>query len=159
MSEYRGDMAAQRGKQHASHRAAADDGSAQLEHVGVPAQAEEIAVLRHTLAGWAQELGAPEERIDALTLATYEALANSVEHAYDGMGTVDLRARYLAEVDRMEVSVTDHGHWRPDNRNQRPSAGRGFPLMRQLADTVQVYAGSSGTTIHLCWGAIHDQQG
>lgn len=95
-----------------------------------------------------------------LTLATYEALANCVEHAYDGTvaGTLELRARYLADVDRMEVSVTDYGHWRLERSNRRRFAGRGLPMMRQLADAVQVDAGPNGTTVHLCWYAIHSQR-
>ncbi len=158
MSEHWGDTPAQRDKQHAIRRAMGYGDSAQLERVGVPAQPDELIVLRHTLADWANGLGVPDERIEALTLATYEALANGVEHAYDVTGTLDLRARYLADVDRMVVTVTDHGHWRLEHRNRGPFGGRGLPLMRQLADDVQINAGPSGTTVQLCWNAIHDQR-
>lgn len=161
MSEYRGDMPAQCGKQHASHRAASDDGPVQLERVEVPARPEELRALRHTLAYWAYGLGVPDEGIEVLTLAAYEALANCVEHAYDGTvtGTLELRARYLADVDRMEVTVIDHGHWRLERPNRRSFAGQGLPMMRELADTVQVDARPDGTTVHLCWNAIHSQRG
>ena len=50
-------------------------------HVRVPAVAGRLTGLRHALAEWAERAGlAPEDR-EALTLASYEAMANSVEHA------------------------------------------------------------------------------
>lgn len=129
-----------------------DDPVAHLECVGVLARADQLPTLRHALIDWAHRLDLPEEQVEALTLATYEALANSVEHAYpDDAGTLDLRARYLPHPHRVEITVTDHGHWQPPPANPGSLSGRGLPLMQQLADTAHIEPDHQGTTVHLHW--------
>ncbi|WP_307849528.1 ATP-binding protein [Qaidamihabitans albus] len=118
----------------------------------VPARVEQLSALRHALADWAHRRGVAGEQIDAMTLATYEALANVVEHAYpDAEGTLDLRARCLPHSRRVEVTVTDHGHWQPPPADPGPLSGRGLPLMQQLADTAHVEPDPQGTTVRLHW--------
>jgi serine/threonine-protein kinase RsbW len=131
---------------------AEEDGVANLEYVDVPARAEQLPALRHALVSWAHRLGLPEEQVEAMTLATYEAMANSVEHAYpDTEGTFDLRSRYLPHSSRVEISVTDHGHWQPPPADPGPLSGRGLPLMQRLADTAHIEPDPQGTTVHLRW--------
>lgn len=131
--------------------AGADTG-AHLEFVDVPATAEQLPSLRHALLGWARRLGLPEEQVEAMSLATYEAMANTVEHAYaDTDGTLDFRSRYLPLARRVEISVTDHGHWHPPPAEPGPLSGRGLPLMRQLADIAHIEPDPRRTTVHLQW--------
>lgn len=121
-------------------------------HIRVPAAAGRLTGLRHALAEWAERCGlAPEDR-EALTLASYEAMANSVEHAYAGQlqGVLDLRAeRDLAER-RVTVTVTDYGQWKqpPSDPGTR---GRGLPLIRGLTPDSAIYPTAQGTTVSLSW--------
>lgn len=123
-----------------------------LSYCAVPARADQLPAVRHSLAGWASNLGMGFEQIEGLVLATYEALANVVTHAYpDGAGTFDLRARHLPERRVVEVTVTDHGRWRPPPADPGPLAGRGLPLIHNLAERVRIEPGTEGTTVQMHW--------
>jgi serine/threonine-protein kinase RsbW len=50
-------------------------------HCRVPARAGRLAALRIALARWATRVGLASQTVEELVLATYEALANAVEHA------------------------------------------------------------------------------
>lgn len=127
-------------------------GVAELRYVAVPARAEQLATLRHALAAWADEIGMDAEHAHAVVLASYEALANVVTHAYSaGTGTVDLYAVYRPETARVQVTVRDQGRWRAAATELGPLHGRGVPLMRHLAETVELERGAEGTTVRLSW--------
>ncbi len=92
------------------------------------------------------------DQVGALTLATYEALANAAIHAYlDDTGTFDLLARYLPDRDRVEVTVTDYGRWRPPPDDPGPFSGRGIPLIQALAEHVDITRSTQGTTVRMHW--------
>jgi hypothetical protein len=81
-----------------------------------------------------------------VVLATYEALANSAEHAYrDGVGDIQLTAERTN--DQVIITITDHGRWLPpspaDNR------GQGLRLMHELADDFRITPNTDapGTTV------------
>ena len=121
-----------------------------LRRHGVLASAGSLPVLRDELDQWARTAGLGDSLAGALALATYEAMANAVEHAYDGMpGPFDVEASLL---DRgVEVTVTDHGSWRsPHDGDQERK--RGLPLIHRLADEAVVCAGENGTRVRMRWG-------
>jgi serine/threonine-protein kinase RsbW len=121
-------------------------------HVRVPAVAGRLTGLRHALAEWAERAGlAPEDR-EALTLASYEAMANSVEHAYAGQldGVLDLRAVRDPAEGRVVVTVTDFGQWRPPPTDPG-TRGRGLPLIRGLTPDSAITPSARGTTVSMCW--------
>ncbi len=73
---------------------------------GVTAKPEALRILRHELVGWALRAGVAADRAQDIALASYEALANVADHAYNGdRGTVDLDA--LRHPGRVEVVITD----------------------------------------------------
>ncbi|GGN22505.1 hypothetical protein GCM10011609_74810 [Lentzea pudingi] len=114
-----------------------------------PADAREVAPVRHRLRHWLQDSGFGEDEASDFVLAISEAINNSVEHAYPGpaRGTVEVRAR--AEQDgTVRVDVADHGQWRvpPAALTMR---GRGLLLMRESVDEVEIDRTASGTTVHL----------
>lgn len=74
---------------------------ADLRYSAVPARADQLPAVRHSLAGWAQNLGMGTDQIERLVLATYEALANVVTHAY----------RNLAESVRIEPRTRGTTVW------------------------------------------------
>jgi PAS domain S-box-containing protein len=112
----------------------------------VPARPEELARVRRRLRAWLDEVGADAAQSEELTVAVHEAAANVVEHAY-GLGDGPLMVGGRRSGDLVEIEVRDSGRWR--SRAPRPQRGRGFSLMRSLADSVDVEQGASGTTVVL----------
>lgn len=138
--------------QHDGHSPIADEQTARLEYSEVPARAERLPPLRHALNGWARSVGLNAEQVEALTLAAYEALANTVTHAYpERDGTFDLNAVYLARSNAVEVTVSDHGRWCPPPADPGPLGGRGLPLIHQLAENMRVEPTAQGTVVSMRW--------
>jgi serine/threonine-protein kinase RsbW len=121
-------------------------------HVRVPAVAGRLTGLRHVLAGWAERAGLSPDDREALTLASYEAMANTVEHAYAGQlqGMLDLRAVRDPEERRVVVTVTDYGRWKPPQVDAG-SRGRGLPLIRGLTPNAAITPSTRGTTVSMSW--------
>lgn len=116
-----------------------------------PADADRASELRRELGEWLDRMGVDPNRAYDVVLATYEAIANSVEHAYrdhSDRGTLDIRVLCEAEG-RIEVRVTDRGDWAVHNSD--PNRGRGVPLMRALADSAAVTSDQNGTNVHMIW--------
>ncbi len=114
-----------------------------------PADAREVAPVRHQLREWLQGSGFGEDEASDLVLAVSEAVNNSVEHAYPApaRGTVEVRAR-LGRDGTVDIDVTDHGQWRvpPPALTMR---GRGLLLMRESVDEVVIDRSARGTTVRL----------
>lgn len=111
---------------------------------------EELSRVRRQLTRWAREAGLDADTTDAVTLSGYEALANTVEHAYreEGCGLVEMRA---ARIDRIvTLTVTDHGRWRTPER-QPGTRGHGLTLIRKLGSHVEVAGTPTGTTVRMTW--------
>ncbi|MEV6642631.1 SpoIIE family protein phosphatase [Amycolatopsis sp. NPDC051371] len=115
-----------------------------------PAQPDSLASTRHWLRAWLGTASLGEDLAQDVLVATGEACANAVEHAYpEGPGDAHLSARFTGS--RLVVTVTDRGHWKrppPDNHVLR---GRGMPMMEALADAVAVRHDTTGTTVTLEW--------
>ena len=121
-------------------------------HFRVPAAAARLTGLRHALAEWAEQSGLSAEDREALTLASYEAMANSVEHAYEGQlqGVLDLRAVRDQKQGRVTVTVTDFGQWKPPPIDPG-SRGRGLPLIRGLTPDTEITPSDQGTMVSMSW--------
>jgi anti-sigma regulatory factor (Ser/Thr protein kinase) len=103
----------------------------------LPAQPENIPVIRHVLGAFAEALRLPPDMVEDMRLAVTEACTNVVRHAYrdDEAGSIDVVMQPSA--DRLEVIVSDRG------RGMGPSPdvdgpGLGLPLIAALADTLEV---------------------
>jgi anti-sigma regulatory factor (Ser/Thr protein kinase) len=111
-----------------------------------PAEVESIPVMRRLLARWLDEAGATRADVEDLMLASAEAAANAIEHAYGlESGEVELRA-WASQDGPVKVTIRDFGNWRPARGTHR---GRGLLLMEGLADAVEVIRSDEGTTIEL----------
>ncbi|HYQ62794.1 ATP-binding protein [Actinophytocola sp.] len=121
-------------------------------HFRVPAVPSRLAGLRHALAEWATRIGLPEEDTEALVLASYEAMANSVEHAYHDQtqGLLDLKARLDGAQSRVVVTVTDYGQWKPPQLSGG-LRGRGLSLIQGLTNTSTITPTAGGTTVTMFW--------
>ncbi|HLH15315.1 MAG TPA: ATP-binding protein, partial [Solirubrobacteraceae bacterium] len=109
------------------------------------AQPGVLAGLRSTLGRWLASEGVAENELFDITLATSEAAANAVEHAYRAE-----QATFLVscehEAHSVRVAVRDRGRWRDARSYGR---GRGLSIMRALMDTVEIERGEDGTTVVL----------
>ena len=110
----------------------------------VPAR---LAELRATLRGWLSDFGVPSELVFDILVATGEACANSIEHAYGPAGGV-LELTLGKSDDYLEAVIRDRGRWRDPRGSHR---GRGLAMMKRLATSVEVYRETQGTEIRLGW--------
>jgi anti-sigma regulatory factor (Ser/Thr protein kinase) len=110
------------------------------------AEPESLAQVRAGLRDWLTGHDVPETVVDAMLVASNEALANSIEHA--GLASaqqIAVRARIAAGV--LHVTLRDSGRWRePGEPGIR---GHGLALMRELTDGVEVDAREDGTRVEL----------
>jgi serine/threonine-protein kinase RsbW len=89
----------------------------------------------------------------AMLLASGEAVANAVEHAYAGAaepGELAVRAR--SDGAEVEVVIEDFGRW--SRVASDPERGRGLALMRELASAASVERASSGTIVRLNFALV-----
>ena len=112
----------------------------------LPADVESIPLIRRLLGNWLEEAGATQAQWEDLALATSEACANAIEHAYGpAPGVLEVRAS-KSPTGEVLVAVRDYGSWRAPRGEHR---GRGLLLMDGLTDSVEVVRGDDGTTVQL----------
>jgi serine/threonine-protein kinase RsbW len=109
-----------------------------------PAEAGSVAQARHRLSGFAAEAGADERQIEAVRLASSEALTNAVLHAYRGEGG---RIHITAAIveDALWVLIADDGCGLEPAPN-RPGLGLGLGLIAQLSDHLAIAPRATGGT-------------
>ncbi len=124
-----------------------DHTGAFLHHHG-PASPELAARLRRQLIEWARNEGIPADTTYDVGLACYEAMANTVTHAYPSgtVGSLELHARL--DTGSLVVTVADHGRWEDEH-----APGRGLALIHSLSPDAEVRRGDYGTTVRMCWPA------
>src|SRR5579875_1388496 len=129
-----------------------------LHNVGVPerlrldlpAEPGVLSGARRVLRRWLRARGASEPVISELALATNEACANAVEHAYPpGPASFELIAEAPpADPDsppaEVVITVRDHGRWRPPRGEGR---GRGLTIIEAAVDRLAVKPSSNGTEV------------
>lgn len=127
-------------------------GVADLRYDDVPATAGQLPRIRHALTAWAQQVGVSADEVHAVALATYEAMANVVTHAYPHhQGTFDMHAVYHRDQRYVNITVSDRGRWRPPPPDQVRPYGMGLQLIRGLAVEAAVDPGAQGATVHMAW--------
>ena len=88
-----------------------------------PADKDVLADVRMLLRRWLRAQGAADDEAYDIVVATQEACANAVEHAY-GPEVRPFELDAVCEDGRITVTVRDHGNWRPPRGTNR---GRGLP--------------------------------
>jgi len=114
-----------------------------------PADASQLAPARNALRGWLKRaLTDPAQSMDVL-IAVGEAVANAIEHGHrhNPGGVITMAATAL--VDRVQLTITDTGSWKPPQQAVDSTRGRGIALMRGLMQDVTINPGTAGTTVHL----------
>lgn len=115
-----------------------------------PSMATQLSGVRHRVAEWTAAMGMTADVVDDVVLATHEALANVVDHAYpNGDGEAWLRAERCAPNELL-VTVRDRGQWRtpPTDPGRR---GHGLKIITALAERVEVHRDETGTTVEMRW--------
>jgi serine/threonine-protein kinase RsbW len=114
----------------------------------LPAKAENVAVIRHALAGLAEEIGMDEPGLADLKTVVTEACMNVVVHAYQGQpGPLNVEAR--PDRDGLTVIVRDQGVGiRPQADTERDSLRLGLSLIAALSGSFSICGGiDQGTEI------------
>jgi anti-sigma regulatory factor (Ser/Thr protein kinase) len=116
----------------------------------LPAKPENVAVIRHAVAGLAEELGMSETGVGDLKTVVTEACMNVVVHAYDGEPG-PLQVEVAREPEGLTVCVRDFGHGiRPRPDLDRPSLRLGLTLIAALSNSFEIAGGlQRGTEIRM----------
>jgi serine/threonine-protein kinase RsbW len=119
--------------------------------MSLPAKAENVAVVRHALAGLAESIGMDEPGIADLKTVVTEACMNVVVHAYpeDQPGPLEVEA--TPDSSGLTVAVRDHGMGiRPRTDGSRPSLRLGLTLIAALSSSFEIKGGiDRGTEIRM----------
>lgn len=117
-------------------------------HLSRRANPETLLPTRRLLRSWLRAFDADCDDIEELVLGVGEAMTNAIEHAYTPgtQSTVELDA--ICHDGLVTITVRDHGAWRPPATLPDLRRGRGFMIMRNLAD-VAVHHNDDGTTVEL----------
>jgi serine/threonine-protein kinase RsbW len=105
------------------------------------AKAENVVVVRHALAGLAEEIGMDEPGLADLKTVVTEACVNVVAHAYDGEpGPLSIDAE--ADTDGLTVTVRDEGAGiRPRADVEGSSLRLGLSLIAALSSSFAISGG------------------
>jgi len=114
----------------------------------LPAVANAVPTARAAITEFAREAGAKGDRLQAIRLATSEAVTNAVLHAYDGIsGLIQVTASYVPGELWVLISDTGSGL---RLRTGRGGLGLGLVLIAQLADEFEILSrGTGGTELRM----------
>ncbi len=109
--------------------------------MSLPARAENVAVVRHALAGLAEEIGMDTAGVADLKTVVTEACMNVVVHAYQGQhGPLSVDAK--PDADGLTVVVRDEGAGiRPQVDTERDSLRLGLSLIAALSSSFSISGG------------------
>jgi serine/threonine-protein kinase RsbW len=107
----------------------------------LPAKAENVAVVRHAIAGMAEQLDMDEAGLADLKTVVTEACMNVVVHAYpDGLGPLEVEAD--PDSEGLTVSVRDRGAGiSPQADSERASLKLGLSLIAALSSSFSISGG------------------
>jgi serine/threonine-protein kinase RsbW len=119
--------------------------------LALPARAENVAIVRHALAGLAEAMDMEADRVADLKTVVTEACMNVVIHAYDGEpGPLEVNAHRTGES--LVIVVRDQGAGiRPRPESRRRSLKMGLPLIAALSTSFEIRGGPGrGTEVTMC---------
>jgi len=118
--------------------------------IRLPARPANVAVVRHAVAGLAEQLGMDEPSIGDLKTVVTEACMNVVVHAY-GNGDGPLEVEAFPKDDGLTVCVRDFGDGiRPRPDVERPSLRIGLTLIAALSSSFEIAGGlGRGTEVKM----------
>ena len=112
--------------------------------MSLPARAENVAVVRHAIAGLAERIGMDEAAIADLKTVVTEACMNVVVHAYPEGEVGLLEVEAVPDLDGLTVAVRDFGRGiSPRPGVDRPSLRIGLALIAALSSQLRDHAAAS----------------
>jgi serine/threonine-protein kinase RsbW len=131
--------------------------------IALPALPTSTRAVRQRLRGWLSAWGWPDDDLDDIIIAVEEAVANVVDHAYRAQpvpGDVRVYAwiTALRSEQRVTVSVTDRGRWRPipEDPGYR---GRGLLMMSTCMSGLHIEHNAGGTSVTLSSNPVPARNG
>lgn len=113
----------------------------------LPARAENVALIRHTIAGFAEALEMEGAEIADLKTVVSEACMNVVNHAYEGDQAGPMEVDAWPDGHDLVVKVRDFGAGiRPLADVERRSLRLGLSLMAALTSSFEISRGRGGGT-------------
>lgn len=113
----------------------------------LPARAENVALVRHAIAGFAEALDMAGAAIADLKTVVTEACMNVVTHAYEADQAGPLEVDAWQEGPDLVITVRDFGSGiRPLADVERRSLRLGLPLMAALTSSFEIRRGAGGGT-------------
>jgi len=128
--------------------------------LGLAAKAENLALVRQALAGFADAIAIGDGALADLKQIATEACMNAVVHAYpnDEEGRVDLVA--IASGGTVELRVRDWGvGFRPRPAEPEGSLRLGLPLIATVADSFEIASPAGGGTVLVARVRLADADG
>jgi serine/threonine-protein kinase RsbW len=119
--------------------------------MSLPARAENVAVVRHAIAGLAEQIGMDEAATADLKTVVTEACMNVVVHAYPEGEVGLLEVEAVPDEDGLTVAVRDFGRGiSPRPGVDRPSLRIGLALIAALSSSFEIRGGvERGTEIRM----------
>jgi len=110
--------------------------------VKLPAKAENVAVVRHALAGLAEQIGMDEAGVSDLKTVVTEACMNVVVHAYPDGGSGPLEVEAEPDDEGLTITVSDRGAGiSPQADSERTSLKLGLSLIAALSSSFSISGG------------------
>jgi anti-sigma regulatory factor (Ser/Thr protein kinase) len=116
--------------------------------ITVPAHRDQLSWMRVRVRHWFSDRDVPPTTCSDIGLAVDEALTNSVEHAYrrrNDPGMMELTI--MLHPGTVSLSVIDHGSWKHSTPEHGSIRGHGLPMIRALAEQVDLNPTSHGTIL------------
>lgn len=117
------------------------------------------SIARDRVDRWLRAHHWPADSREDIVFVVSEAVTNSVEHGYrvdqddvDHPGTIEVDCRIETAptgAQFAELTIRDHGRWRPYSATEHSHRRRGIPIMRATMDQVSISGTSHGTTVVL----------
>ena len=115
-----------------------------------PARSQNAATVRHALEAFLNALQLKRQKVEDITTAAGEALANIIEHAYEsGAPRSDAYLELYAHSDalgRLSIDVSDTGAF--ITRQPLPGRGFGLKIIRAIAKQLTIDT-SEGTRVRM----------
>jgi integral membrane sensor domain MASE1/anti-sigma regulatory factor (Ser/Thr protein kinase) len=113
----------------------------------LPAEPRNLVQVRTALRRWLRESEITADDENDILVASGEACANVVQHAY-GVGSGEMEVRAALLNGSVQLTVRDRGQWRPAADR---GGGWGLQLIDGLMDSVEVDHGAGGTEVRMCY--------
>jgi len=113
----------------------------------VPASQDSLPLVRQALRSLGETVDADLDALEDAELAVTEAMANAVEHAYDGKGG-EVRVSLDPRNSDITVVVSDDGQGIPEDVQRREGRGFGLSMIEGIAEKMEV-SGGDGTDVSM----------